>query len=287
MSSQKATVIPVPNNLKAKMGGMAALDAAAIAKAEAAMQALSANFGQWLNDEVAKLEGARANIKANGVSKETVEGLYFRAHDLKGLGTTYEFPLVTKLAASLCRLIDDPAHREKAPMLLIDAHIDGIKAMVRDGIRDPAHPVGRVLAAELATPRRRGLSRGAASGGAGLGFRTGGRRGGLVQPLQQVFQLVARGAVVLRQEALDDVLAEPVPIVFAARGLHGLVAVHPGPERREQARRQPCALIDRAQPQRTGVVDHHPGAVVRHPRELGDAVLEEVHVALRERAEQQ
>ena len=149
MSSQKATVISVPNNLKAKMGGLGALDASAIAKAEAAMQALSANFGQWLNDEVAKLEGARANIKANGLNKETAEGLYFRAHDLKGLGTTYEFPLVTKLAGSLCRLMDDPARRHDAPILLIDAHIDAIKAMVRDGIRDPEHPVGRVLAAEL------------------------------------------------------------------------------------------------------------------------------------------
>ncbi|HEX8569367.1 MAG TPA: Hpt domain-containing protein [Caulobacteraceae bacterium] len=149
MSSQKATVIPVPNNLKAKMGGLGALDASAIAKAEAAMQALSANFGQWLNDEVAKLEGARAAIKANGLTKETAEALYFRAHDLKGLGTTYEFPLVTKLAGSLCRLIDDPAQRTTAPMVLVDAHIDAIKAMVRDGIRDPEHPVGRVLTNEL------------------------------------------------------------------------------------------------------------------------------------------
>ena len=151
MSAQKATVIPVPNTLKTKVGSLAALDAAAIAKAEAAMQALSSNFGQWLNDEVAKLEASRANIKAQGLSKETAEALYFRAHDLKGLGTTYEFPLVTKLAGSLCRLIDDPARRHTAPMVLVDAHIDAIKAMVRDGIRDPEHPVGRVLARELET----------------------------------------------------------------------------------------------------------------------------------------
>ena len=149
MSSQKATVIPVPNNLKTKMGGIAALDASAIAKAEAAMQALSSNFGQWLNDEVAKLEAARAAVKAQGLTKETAEGLYFRAHDLKGLGSTYEFPLVSKLAASLCRLLENPETRERSPVMLIDAHIDAIKAMVRDGIRDPEHPVGRVLTLEL------------------------------------------------------------------------------------------------------------------------------------------
>ena len=149
MSSQKATVIAVPNNLKAKMGGLSALDAAAIAKAEAAMQALSANFGQWLNDEVAKLEGARANVKANGLTKETAEALYFRAHDLKGLGSTYEFPLVSRLAGSLCKLLDDPDARERAPMMLVDAHIDAIKAVVRDNIREAGHPVGRVVVEEL------------------------------------------------------------------------------------------------------------------------------------------
>jgi hypothetical protein len=149
MSAQKATVIPVPNTLKAKLGGIGALDASAIAKAEAAMQALSSNFGQWLNDEVAKLEAARSAIKTHGLTKETAEGIYFRAHDLKGLGSTYEFPLVSKLAGSLCRLIDDPAKRHLAPVVLIDAHIDAIKAMVRDGIRDPEHPVARILATEL------------------------------------------------------------------------------------------------------------------------------------------
>ena len=147
--SGKPTVIQVPNNLKSKLGSLSALDAAAVAKAEEALKQLSSNFGQWLNDEITKLEAARAEIKAKGLSAETGEGLYFRAHDLKGLGATYDFPLVTKLAASLCKLIDEPQKRTSAPMLLIDAHIDAIKAVVRDGIRDPAHPVGRALTAEL------------------------------------------------------------------------------------------------------------------------------------------
>ena len=149
MSSQKATVINVPQNLRAKVGGTAALDAAAVAKAEEALKALSANFDQWLQDEVTKLENARAGVKQHGLNAQTAETLYFRAHDLKGLGATYEFPLVTKLAASLCKLIDDDDKRLNAPLLLVDAHIDAIKAVVRDGIRDPEHPVGRVLAGEL------------------------------------------------------------------------------------------------------------------------------------------
>jgi hypothetical protein len=34
-------------------------------------------------------------------------------------------------------------------MFLVDAHIDAIKAAVRDEIRTETHPVGKVLIAEL------------------------------------------------------------------------------------------------------------------------------------------
>ena len=150
MSAPRATVINVPQALRAKVGGMPALDANAIAKAEEALKALSANFDQWLNDEIEKLEHARASVRTHGLTTATAEALYFRAHDLKGLGATYEFPLVTMLAGSLCRLLDDSGKRLQAPLMLVDAHIDAIRAVVRDGIRDPEHPIGRVLTAELA-----------------------------------------------------------------------------------------------------------------------------------------
>jgi hypothetical protein len=144
-----AEVIQVPNMLKLKVGGRGGIDMAAIAKAEAALKSLSGNFAQWLDDEIVKLEAARQDVRAQGLTPETVETLYLRAHDLKGLGATYEFPLITRLAGSLCKLIDDPATRLAAPMFLVDAHIDAIKACVRDDIKVDTHPVGKVLAAEL------------------------------------------------------------------------------------------------------------------------------------------
>lgn len=141
---------PAANTLRLKVGGrFGAIDPNAIAKAEAALKSLSGNFAQWLQDEVVKLENARARVRADGVNAETMEQLYLRAHDLKGLGATYEFPLITRIAASLCRLIDDKDKRLSAPMTLIDAHIDAIKASVRDSIKTDEHPTGRALILEL------------------------------------------------------------------------------------------------------------------------------------------
>ena len=147
--SNPPQVIRPPNPLRAKVGGFGGIDADAIAKAEAALKAMSSQFGQWLQDEIVKLDQAQAEIRAKGYTPETAEALYFRAHDLKGLGATYQYPLVTRIAGSLCRLMDDADKRMQAPLPILDAHIDAIRAVVRDEIQTDEHPVGRDLAETL------------------------------------------------------------------------------------------------------------------------------------------
>jgi hypothetical protein len=148
--SNPAQMFTPPNTLRMKVGGgFGGIDAGAIAKAEEALKAMSAQFGQWLQDEITKLDAAQMAIRTQGLTQETAEGLYFRAHDLKGLGSTYQYPIVTRMAGSLCKLLDDPAKRTEAPIVLLDAHIDAIKAVVRDEIQTEDHPVGRELAETL------------------------------------------------------------------------------------------------------------------------------------------
>ena len=144
-------IIKVPNALRAKVGGtrFSGIDPAALAKAEEALSSLSSQFGQWLQDELAKLDAARSAIHADGLTAQTAEGLYFRAHDLKGLGSTYGYPIITQIAGSLCKLTDSAEKRAKAPLYLIDAHIDAIKAAVRDGVKDDSDPTGKVVLSEL------------------------------------------------------------------------------------------------------------------------------------------
>jgi hypothetical protein len=141
-------LIQPANTLRLKVGS-GRLDMSAVAKAEAALKSLASNFHQWLGEEISKLEAARAVTRAEGMADPAGEALYICAHDLKGLGGTYEFPLITRLAASLCRLIEEPELRQIAPAALIDAHIDAIRASLRDDIRTDEDPTVRALAEGL------------------------------------------------------------------------------------------------------------------------------------------
>ncbi|GAM99172.1 hypothetical protein U91I_02814 [alpha proteobacterium U9-1i] len=126
-------------------------DDAALARADEAMQSLSAAFPQWLEEEVSKLQIAR--LAADSAAWEAVwlDPLYGAAHDLKGLGTTYGYPLVTQIAASLCRLVETDAGKAAtaANPGLARAHVDAIRAAVRDKIKSAGHPVGAALVKAL------------------------------------------------------------------------------------------------------------------------------------------
>jgi chemotaxis protein histidine kinase CheA len=148
----EAEIIQPPNTLRAKVGArFPGVDAEAIARAEAALASLSSQFEGWLRDETQKLEAAHREVRDAGRTPERMTALYTCAHDLKGLGTTYGYPLISRIMGSLCKLLDAPAARARVPMFLLDAHIDAVRAVVRDQIKDPAHPVGLALCQALET----------------------------------------------------------------------------------------------------------------------------------------
>jgi len=151
MARQKPIeIITPPNVLKTKIGGpMPALDQKAIARAEAALEKLSDQFSDWVNEELNKLLAAWAAFEANPASPKLKDDLHRAAHDLKGLAPTYGYQLVGRICATLCKLTGDEHGDISAPVSLLKAHVDGAKAAIHGKIMGANHPVGLALAAEL------------------------------------------------------------------------------------------------------------------------------------------
>jgi hypothetical protein len=152
MTTRSVQILQPNTTLRDRLGGrVPAFDAAALARAEAALKELSTQFQDWMDAEVVRLLGARDQVKAQGFADSTLEVLFGVAHDLKGLGTTYEYPIVTEIAGSLCRLTETPQARAfaRSQPHLVDAHVDAIRAAVRSQIKTNDHPVGKALLTEL------------------------------------------------------------------------------------------------------------------------------------------
>jgi hypothetical protein len=127
------------------------IDADAIARAEAALAALSGQFDGWMEAELARMDEARRGARADAWSEPALRELSLCAHDAKGLGATYNYPLVTRIAGSLGRLLETTETRTLAAAApsIIEAHVDGARAIVRQQIRTSDDATGGALAAAL------------------------------------------------------------------------------------------------------------------------------------------
>jgi hypothetical protein len=119
----------------------------AVERADSALKQLSGSMQEWLVADIERLNVARQEAESAKWSFASLAKLASVAHELKGMGTTYGYPLVTQIGASMCRLIETESGKALAqhdPALVI-SHIDALKAAVRDQVTNDQHPVGRAL----------------------------------------------------------------------------------------------------------------------------------------------
>jgi chemotaxis protein histidine kinase CheA len=143
----RAQIAPPRNTLREKVGPPPTFDAEALARAEAALQSLSGEFEAWMAQEIDRISAARQAAREEGYGEAQLAAIFACAHDIKGLGATFDYPLATLIAASLCRLIETRGGRARAAqhVAVVDAHIDAIRAAVSAGIKTRDHAVGREL----------------------------------------------------------------------------------------------------------------------------------------------
>jgi Asp-tRNA(Asn)/Glu-tRNA(Gln) amidotransferase C subunit len=124
-------------------------DTSALARAEEALATLATDFTAWMRDEATKLETAREAFRQAPETEDSQQVLYRAAHDIRGQGRTFGYPLAGEIADGLCDLIDGCEEMDAHVLELIDAHIDAIRAVVRDDVRDEKNAMARNVVAEL------------------------------------------------------------------------------------------------------------------------------------------
>ena len=120
-----------------------------IARAEAALAAISGDFSNWMHDECARLDTARHKVRELGLSTQTRQELFLSAHDLKGDAGTLGYPEVGAAAESLCRLLEHTPDLTKIPLAIVDQHVDAVRAIVREHDRADVAQIAAALTGKL------------------------------------------------------------------------------------------------------------------------------------------
>ena len=120
-----------------------------VARAEKALANLSTEFSTWMNLECERLDKARRDIAAGGFTAANKEAVFHAAHDIKGEAATFGFPLVALAADSLCRLIEHTPNLARIPIMLVDQHVDAVRAIHREYSRSDAKELAATLTKRL------------------------------------------------------------------------------------------------------------------------------------------
>ena len=121
-----------------------------LARAEEATTALRANYTEWaridLNHTQVLLDAAKKGPERR---REQLDLLYAAMHNIKGQGTSFGYPLVTRIGQSLCRLIAPGRALDDAGLKIAQAHLDALKLVLDQKIAGKGGEVGEQLAARL------------------------------------------------------------------------------------------------------------------------------------------
>ncbi len=104
----------------------------AVESANAAVDDLRTDYPKWLESDLAALQDLILNTHANGgQDREELEEIYRKAAQIRDLGTSFDFPLITAAADSLCeliyRLMESSAYDSRG----IDCHVKALKYLKR------------------------------------------------------------------------------------------------------------------------------------------------------------
>jgi chemotaxis protein histidine kinase CheA len=116
-----------------------------IARAEQALSQIAGEFDNWISEECERLNAARHEINARGLTTKNRDTLFRAADDIKGSAKTLGFPEVTPIADSLCRLLDHSPDIKRISLELISQHVDAIRAIVREHDRPDIADMATIL----------------------------------------------------------------------------------------------------------------------------------------------
>jgi chemotaxis protein histidine kinase CheA len=142
-------VIIPPNRLEKAMTLNALASDDPIARAEAALSELSGEFSGWMRTECDRLDAARQAAKRDGMSGKARDDVFRAAHDIKGHAATFGYPLASEVAESLCRIIEHSPDAARIPAVLIDQHVDAVRAIIREDARQAESQLAATLVQSL------------------------------------------------------------------------------------------------------------------------------------------
>lgn len=143
------------NRLKEKTAGLApgktSISTDALEAAEKALNKMSEDYPDWVSGLIVKLQEQHGRcVDTPDKRHEFFEEINHIAHDMKGQGGTFGYPLITDFADSLYGFtVKKPGDISDNQIELVKSHVDSMRAVIRGRVSGDGGEIGAELAKSL------------------------------------------------------------------------------------------------------------------------------------------
>ena len=120
------------------------------------------NYSDWVKETITDLVGAHEEAqnsfgKAEEQMKGAIEKINTLAHDLRGQGGVFGYPLISEFGKSLYNCTGNSARVAENLFEFVKAHIDGITAVINGNVKGDGVSVGKKFLSGLEAAKKKDL----------------------------------------------------------------------------------------------------------------------------------
>ena len=141
-------VITPPNTLKAKVGPGKGVDPRILERAQSVVESMAGDFEARAIAEAGRILHLAEQLGQDG-NDDAVADIARIGHELKGQGGTFDYPLITKIGASLCQYIESVSDDGHVDAEIVRAHGNALRAMAGNKVTGDGGALEQELIREL------------------------------------------------------------------------------------------------------------------------------------------
>ena len=104
-------------------------------EADQGLAEMSKDYIDYAREDAKRLGAACDRFESPGEAKEAIETAYWIAHQMKGQGGTFGYPLITAVGASLCNILDGRESLDAVQIEAVRLHIEAMLLVVSRPLR--------------------------------------------------------------------------------------------------------------------------------------------------------
>ena len=147
---KEPVMINPPDPIQSKVSGGGGPSMEMLANADAEIKEVGAGYTEWTVKDIEQLSALLAQASENPTDRrERISDIFDVSHDMRGQGTSFDYPLLTRICESLCRFTDELEQVDQTALDLVRTHIEAMRAVITHKVTGEKNELAEQIASGL------------------------------------------------------------------------------------------------------------------------------------------